>query len=73
MKKENGYYTIIDYKSGKPNINDWFGDRPKQPQLPLYCIKSIYRRCAGILSIAVTRMLPIKILRLIQHNDTSGR
>ncbi len=30
---------IIDYKTGKNNqISNWFGDRPEEPQLPLYCL-----------------------------------
>lgn len=34
-----GEKIIIDYKTGKHNqIQKWFGDRPDEPQLPLYCI-----------------------------------
>lgn len=30
---------IIDYKTGKHNdINSWFGERPDEPQLPLYAL-----------------------------------
>jgi ATP-dependent helicase/nuclease subunit B len=32
----DGSQIIIDYKTGKASIKDWFGDRPKEPQLPLY-------------------------------------
>lgn len=37
-----GDLVIIDYKTGKniPNINDWFTERPNEPQMPLYCIAS---------------------------------
>ncbi len=36
----DGSLLLIDYKTGKklPTIFDWFGKRPKNPQLPLYCI-----------------------------------
>ena len=36
----NGNLLLIDYKTGKklPTIFDWFGKRPKTPQLPLYCV-----------------------------------
>ncbi|MEO8400468.1 MAG: PD-(D/E)XK nuclease family protein [Gammaproteobacteria bacterium] len=35
----DGTHVIIDYKTGKHNqIKDWFGERPDEPQLPLYCI-----------------------------------
>lgn len=33
-----GETVIIDYKTGKPNINEWFQDRMTQPQLPLYSL-----------------------------------
>ena len=32
----DGSYLIIDYKTGKANINAWWGPRPDDPQLPLY-------------------------------------
>lgn len=36
---ENNEKLIIDYKTGKNNsINEWFGERPDSPQLPLYCL-----------------------------------
>jgi ATP-dependent helicase/nuclease subunit B len=36
---ESGKHIIIDYKTGKTNPEqDWFGERPDEPQLPLYCI-----------------------------------
>ncbi|GAB4392540.1 MAG: PD-(D/E)XK nuclease family protein [Gammaproteobacteria bacterium] len=34
----NGDYLVIDYKTGKPSIRDWFDSRLSEPQLPLYCI-----------------------------------
>ncbi len=38
---ENDQYAIIDYKTSKISVQDWFGDRLDEPQLPLYCIASI--------------------------------
>lgn len=29
---------LIDYKTGTPSVNDWFGDRPLEPQMPLYAV-----------------------------------
>lgn len=35
----DGQKLIIDYKTGKHNdINHWFGERPEEPQLPLYSL-----------------------------------
>lgn len=33
----DGSEILIDYKTGETSIRDWFGDRPFDPQLPLYC------------------------------------
>ncbi len=29
---------LIDYKTGETNVGDWFGARPRDPQLPFYCV-----------------------------------
>lgn len=34
----NDQYLLIDYKSGKPNTNHWKGERPQEPQMPLYAL-----------------------------------
>ncbi len=33
-----GARVIIDYKTGKPEVKNWFGPRPDEPQLPLYAV-----------------------------------
>ncbi len=35
---DGGGHVLIDYKSGDTNLNNWGGDRPDQPQLPLYAL-----------------------------------
>lgn len=35
---EDGSYLILDYKTGESRTTDWHGDRPRDPQLPLYLI-----------------------------------
>lgn len=35
---EDGSLAIIDYKTGNVTINNWFGERPDEPQLPLYAM-----------------------------------
>ena len=38
-KLEDGSVVLIDYKTGKaPSISSWTGERPQQPQLPLYAL-----------------------------------
>ena len=32
----DGRKVVIDYKTGEVNPDQWFGDRPEEPQLPLY-------------------------------------
>ncbi|MGS2717595.1 PD-(D/E)XK nuclease family protein [Eionea flava] len=34
----DGRFLIIDYKTGSATQNAWKGDRPKEPQLPLYAL-----------------------------------
>jgi len=36
----SGEEIIIDYKTGKEEPKKWFGDRPENPQLPLYAISA---------------------------------
>ena len=37
----SGKFVVLDYKtSDKLNVEDWDGDRPDAPQLPLYAVKS---------------------------------
>lgn len=32
----DGTYALIDYKTGAANVAGWLGERPDEPQLPLY-------------------------------------
>ncbi len=34
----SGELIVIDYKTGTPTAKQWGGDRPEEPQLPLYCL-----------------------------------
>jgi len=36
----DGRRLILDYKTGDPKLAAWFGDRPDEPQLPLYAVTS---------------------------------
>ncbi len=35
---EEGGLVILDYKTGRPHCKDWFGERPEEPQMPLYAL-----------------------------------
>ncbi|MBL0143299.1 MAG: PD-(D/E)XK nuclease family protein [Betaproteobacteria bacterium] len=35
---ENAGLAVIDYKTGSPRVRGWLGDRPDDPQLPLYAL-----------------------------------
>ncbi|GAB3107127.1 hypothetical protein G8770_07120 [Aestuariicella hydrocarbonica] len=37
-KLKDGELILIDYKTGSPNPKSWGGERPDEPQLPLYCL-----------------------------------
>ena len=39
---------LIDYKTGGASPNDWLGDRPDAPQLPLYAVLSEAERLQGV-------------------------
>lgn len=49
----DGSRVIIDYKSRSSSVQDWFGDRPAQPQLPLYSIAE--PDCVNAIAFAVLR------------------
>lgn len=35
---QSGVHLIVDYKTGRPQVRDWFGDRPDDPQLGVYTL-----------------------------------
>ena len=37
---ESGGHALIDYKTGRPTPNEWQGERPDDPQLPLYALSA---------------------------------
>ncbi len=42
----DGRRVLIDYKTGKVQASQWFGDRPDEPQLPLYSMAAGGTLCA---------------------------
>ncbi len=45
---ENGHMVIIDYKTGKVTPSAWFGERPDDPQLPLYTSLTLPQPLSGV-------------------------
>ena len=39
-KLEDGTHAVIDYKTGRATRSAWMGDRPDEPQLPLYVVSA---------------------------------
>lgn len=50
----DGSHVIIDYKTGSCGVQDWLGERPALPQLPLYGIAS----SQTVSSLAFARVSP---------------
>ena len=36
----DGRHVILDYKATAPSVAAWFGERPEEPQLPMYAISN---------------------------------
>jgi RecB family exonuclease len=36
----SGMYALLDYKGGTTSRNDWLGERPEEPQLPIYAVNA---------------------------------
>ncbi|MBB6521589.1 PD-(D/E)XK nuclease family protein [Pseudoteredinibacter isoporae] len=37
-RQEDEQYLVIDYKTGQCDLKSWLGERPEEPQLPLYAL-----------------------------------
>jgi ATP-dependent helicase/nuclease subunit B len=48
----DGTYALIDYKTGSAQLNSWLGDRPDEPQLPLY----LYTADQNVSALAFARL-----------------
>jgi len=44
---EDGSRVVLDYKTGKVTPSRWFGERPEDPQLPLYGVVAHTAQAAG--------------------------
>ncbi|MEO5363198.1 MAG: PD-(D/E)XK nuclease family protein [Magnetococcus sp. DMHC-8] len=37
----DGSLVVLDYKTGQTRVDNWFGERPRDPQLPLYLLAQL--------------------------------
>jgi hypothetical protein len=49
----NGQHIVIDYKTRKQSIQTMMGERPDEPQLPLYLVMTETQHAAGVAFAAV--------------------
>lgn len=35
---DDGRLVVLDYKTGRTGVGNWYGERPEDPQLPLYAV-----------------------------------
>lgn len=81
---QQGHSIVIDYKTAVINLSSWFGERPDEPQLPLYAIseaeihgllimqlKSDALRFNGVSAdqLSINGVTPIAELSRIEHAD----
>jgi probable DNA repair protein len=51
---EDGSHALIDYKTGRATPRSWMGERPDEPQLPLYAINA----GENVTAVAFARLQP---------------
>ncbi len=82
---QDGKIFLIDYKTGDIQTNDWFSDRIKEPQLPLYAlgqspsailfgqVKKNHLQLKGAIDPAInnTGLTPIKFKKITELTDCS--
>lgn len=51
---EDGSLVLLDYKSGEPKVKSWEGDRPDEPQLPIYATQ-LKDRLAAVAFVQVAK------------------
>ncbi|MBI2778642.1 MAG: PD-(D/E)XK nuclease family protein [Gammaproteobacteria bacterium] len=62
----DGRQVIVDYKTGVSDTGGWFGDRPDEPQLPLYC--AFNEQEVAALTFAQVRSGDMKFKGLAQYD-----
>ncbi|GAA6152659.1 PD-(D/E)XK nuclease family protein [Pseudoteredinibacter isoporae] len=67
---DNESYLVIDYKTGQCDVKSWLGDRPEEPQLPLY---SLSDPAISAISFAQLNAKGVKYIGISRaHSPASG-
>ncbi|MGA3027474.1 MAG: PD-(D/E)XK nuclease family protein [Bryobacteraceae bacterium] len=64
-----GWHVLVDYKTGKINRGAWAGERPREPQLPLYA--TVFEGALAAVTLAAIRTGEIGFVG-IQEDDVLG-
>jgi ATP-dependent helicase/nuclease subunit B len=63
----DGTHLLIDYKTGNTTLNAWFGERPRDPQLPFYGVT--HPRDVSGISYGVCRSDEIKLKGVSEEKE----
>lgn len=66
---ENSQYLVIDYKTGQCDVKSWLGDRPEEPQLPLY---SLSDSAISAISFAQLNAKAVKYIGISQEQSPAS-
>jgi probable DNA repair protein len=64
---DDGSHVVLDYKTGSAALPAWFGERPDEPQLPLYAIE--YKGEVAGVSFVVLRPEEVAFKGLAREGD----
>jgi RecB family exonuclease len=70
---DDGSRVILDYKSGKTDIKSWQGERPDEPQLPLYAVDMRLRQPVSAVLFAQLRTGDIGFKGLASRIDIAPK
>ena len=64
---ESGGHALIDYKTGRSTPNEWMGERPDDPQLPVYALSA--KESISAVAFAKLRTGEMRYMGFSQHKD----
>jgi probable DNA repair protein len=68
----DGSHLVLDYKSGQISVKDWFGERPRAPQLPLYaCVLDEQQKTVSALAYGEVKFQESKFTGVSDSSETN--